>query len=342
MNLRLNDFNLDTHLRRVMGDDGYLELVYLNDSETKRLRRYVIVEFHPMRDFNGLNWQRINYMQNKGYGVHYGLVPRNAALPMRWDEEDKKLKFQRGKTDNAYQANVVWCDVDNPDFNWRNLYLLPNVVISSGRGYHLYWYLKQPADISTDYKRACFAHEIRQIAMMLGADTNVADIHTRTLRLPGSINPKPGYAPGTRAECVLCMDERGFSTIHELARYLAQHVMHVVYVPPPPPAPPRKRLPLPSGARALPFWVEDYLTHGEAKGNRNKRLYQIAKDMIKYGHADKLYLCKQRAQLDGLPNVQIAATLRSARNSAKDESDNKPNPRQQMASKREQFRRTYD
>lgn len=70
----------------------------------------------------------------------------------------------------------------------------PSVIIDSGGGYHLYWLLDQPFALADDAARE--RARVAQYAWVgyTGGDPAARDL-ARVLRVPGTINYKPSYAP---------------------------------------------------------------------------------------------------------------------------------------------------
>lgn len=71
----------------------------------------------------------------------------------------------------------------------------PSVIVDSGGGYHLYWLLDKPLVLNDEDGRK-YANRLqhRWVKHITGADKGVCDI-ARVLRVPGSLNRKPKYAP---------------------------------------------------------------------------------------------------------------------------------------------------
>jgi hypothetical protein len=86
-------------------------------------------------------------------------------------------------------VQVVWVDLD-PDspgslIDILSFPLTPSIVVSSGRGYHVYWVLTEPIDVP----RAELLN--RGLAEHFGTDVRVRNAD-RILRVPGTINHKDG------------------------------------------------------------------------------------------------------------------------------------------------------
>lgn len=81
----------------------------------------------------------------------------------------------------------------------------PSVVIHSGGGLHCYWLLVQPYLLDTDTRRERAQHAQADFVVRVGADTGAKDL-ARVLRLPGTRNYKPVYAPDYPEVCYLKCD----------------------------------------------------------------------------------------------------------------------------------------
>lgn len=86
----------------------------------------------------------------------------------------------------------VWVDVDGA-LSCAGL-LPPSVVVSSGRGFHVYWVFSE--FLWADYMRSLMSRLVRVVG---GADVKCRDA-TRFLRVPFTFNPK--FSPPRRVEVV--------------------------------------------------------------------------------------------------------------------------------------------
>jgi hypothetical protein len=66
----------------------------------------------------------------------------------------------------------------------------------------------------------------------------------------------------------------------------------------------------------MPRWVQDYLTTGAGRGERNTRAYAAARALLDCGYnaSEVERLITARAQHDGLTGREIKTLLRSAEN----------------------------
>lgn len=105
-------------------------------------------------------------------------------------------RFQRGgKKEDCFRVKCVWVDFDKteklPDFKIK-----PNLVISSGKGFHVYWLLESPIFVRTGRWKEIEAVN-RGLAKKLGGDAMAIDI-ARILRVPDFFNHK--YDPPIKVE----------------------------------------------------------------------------------------------------------------------------------------------
>lgn len=102
------------------------------------------------------------------------------------------MRSSHGATKNdVLGTTALWVDADDPQKPLSTL--PPSAIISSGRGYHLYWFLTEPVlDIET----------IEELNQLLVDDIPTADKGSwnvnRVLRVPGTLNQK--YAPPVPVE----------------------------------------------------------------------------------------------------------------------------------------------
>lgn len=107
-------------------------------------------------------------------------------------------------------ARVCWfvVDLDNPQEGdlEQTKKLRPNILVNSGRGYHLYFLLAHPVALSDKSVRDQVQQRNRAALLKL-EDRFKGDIGVsvndpeRCMRIPGTINPKPGC--GKVAELLL-------------------------------------------------------------------------------------------------------------------------------------------
>lgn len=97
-------------------------------------------------------------------------------------------RFEQGGTKkDCFRSRCVWVDLDSttlPDLTD----VPPDVIVNSGRGYHIYWILKEPKYLRE--KRYVEIEAVnRALSKKFGADITTVDI-SRILRVPGFKNHK--------------------------------------------------------------------------------------------------------------------------------------------------------
>jgi len=89
----------------------------------------------------------------------------------------------------------------------RALAPAPSVIIDSGGGYHLYWLLDQPFALADDAARERARAAQYAWVGYTGGDPAARDL-ARVLRVPGTINYKPSYAPDYPTVAIVAADLR--------------------------------------------------------------------------------------------------------------------------------------
>ena len=123
-------------------------------------------------------------------------------------------KAQTTAIDAAYKA-------DPAEYKGRalahvlGLSVRPSVAWDSGGGYQMVWLLRDTVPV-TDANRAQVAHVQREWVHLHGGDPAATDLR-RILRVPGSLNYKPKYAPNYPAVTFLWADLGALYTFDELA-----------------------------------------------------------------------------------------------------------------------------
>ena len=117
----------------------------------------------------------------------------------------------RGDIESPLQTRLIWADLDWDKYPRgkeqvqeliSNLPIEPSLVVESGHGNHLYWYLDRAVPTSTAQELA------RAMAWQLGGDALHAPNHK--MRVPGTVNPKhlgksaaeKGYTSATECRVV--------------------------------------------------------------------------------------------------------------------------------------------
>lgn len=134
-----------------------------------------------------------------GMGCYYGFCTR-------------KMGKASGKRDNLDELRGLWSDVDfkrlGPEFQTdesivamgKGLPYPPSVMIRTGGGVHLIWLLDETLSVSLERPGAgalelTIVDSLKRLAGVVGGDIRVCDL-ARILRLPGTVNSKPGVTDG--------------------------------------------------------------------------------------------------------------------------------------------------
>jgi len=178
-------------------------------------------------------------IRNPGGRFGPTLYAMPGQMPTGLNLEDQEVFFSvctfRGKrkAENAISIPACWADLDPPhqvDLEaWRldteqrieRFAPQPSLIVSSGRGFHLYWCLKPPIRLAAirGESRRIAVNRLetlnRKLAATLDGDS-VSDL-ARVLRLPGTLNAK------NNSSCRLIFGEGPFYRFEDLESHL-QHV----------------------------------------------------------------------------------------------------------------------
>lgn len=125
-------------------------------------------------------------------------------------------------------VNCLFAEYDAKDFDGnkeatlehiRTLRPLPSAVVDSGGGYHAYWLLDEPIIIDSDHGRKLLQHLQATWVDRMGGDDGAKDL-ARVLRVPGTFNVKPAYAPDFPQVRVLHLDISYLYVLDDLAALL--------------------------------------------------------------------------------------------------------------------------
>jgi P4 family phage/plasmid primase-like protien len=134
-----------------------------------------------------------------GMGSYYGVCTR-------------VIGKASGRRDNLCELRCLWTDIDfkrlAPAFRSveaildmaHGLPYPPSVVIFTGGGVHFIWLLDEVLDVSLERPgaaalEATIIDTLKRLAGVVGGDPRVCDL-ARILRLPGTVNSKPGVIDG--------------------------------------------------------------------------------------------------------------------------------------------------
>ena len=126
--------------------------------------------------------------------------------------------YERGRAEDVVAANCLFADFDDPDALPRidSLQPAPQVIVASGKGFHVYWLLAEPVILSDDVTRRDWAALQRWWVRHVGADHSACDL-ARVLRVPGTRNGK--YDPPRPVSFTRCELDRPYDN-QELMRYI--------------------------------------------------------------------------------------------------------------------------
>jgi hypothetical protein len=157
--------------------------------------------------------------ESNSRGVHIGEV----------DPDTGRIVTKEGlRSQIPYIAaiNCLYAEFDYKDFpspvaardHVDDLIPSPSVVINSGGGLHCYWLLIQPYTLDTEERRERAQHAQADFVLRVGGDPGAKDL-PRVLRLPGTHNYKPKYAPSyPEVSYVKCDLDLGYTLDDLIAR----------------------------------------------------------------------------------------------------------------------------
>ncbi len=175
----MNKFFEELYQHYNLPEDNYIELRSF-DSSNKRVFSKVNTMNSTIKDFMASN-----------ESCYFGIALRNSN--------------DSGKKDNCSFLTTLYADIDygceghkkssvfpNKESAYRhilNVGIQPTVIVESGHGFHLYWFLSSPLELNADNT------EMAETLMKALQDIYFADsTHdvSRVFRIPGSINNKQG------------------------------------------------------------------------------------------------------------------------------------------------------
>jgi hypothetical protein len=199
---------------------------------------------HYWRDDKTSQWFAVGELVwpqlTEGINLYFGVHPVSEANP--------REVHTRSRIDTIAAINCVFAEFDAADLNGSKrglkarvdaLPLRASIVIDSGGGYHAYWLLREPYLIRNDAERA-FARQFQSDwVKAVGGDPAARDL-ARVLRVPGTVNWKPKYAPNFPRVMFV---EADFDRVYDLAQFddlLVEHKSKSTpaQIPTPPPAQP--------------------------------------------------------------------------------------------------------
>ena len=185
-----------------------------------------------------------------------------------------------GDEEHASLLPVVFADVDTRDFGGdrraaakaiADFQFEPSVMIDSGNGFHGYWLLKEPVEI-TEENRKHLKGILRGLAEKIGADVKCAEL-ARILRVPGTFNLKD--PENKKPAKIVCWHPERRYKIDDFEHYCIEGLTLETNVP------------LPAGeanGSRLCGKTKDFLAVGSKNGERNQRTYAATCDMKGCGY----------------------------------------------------------
>lgn len=254
--------------------------------------------YRPATDIHNGNFEAL-----KEANEHYHIYHRvNLSL----SESSKKADIN--------QIVALWLDIDANDSELEEKLIEhrypPTMLVYSGGGLHAYWLLREPVIVSTEKERHAIEQTMHGLILDFASpfvDMKTRDI-TRILRTPFFYNIKDKYAPDYPQARVIWYDEK------QSDRYKFSSLYNA-YAPLGAPAAPEIRRQIPvidNGDK--PRWVMDYLASGAPSGERNHKLYSVARwyNDNGYSQGDAEQELISRAVMDGLEQSEANQTIRSA------------------------------
>lgn len=169
-------------------------------------------------------------------------VSEVAQVPFTWERINSyfsvhpvkinKGKHYRGSITDIEAVNCLYAefDIEDPkqrDFTLQSIQTMdspPSVVVFSGGGYHAYWLLDETFAITGDASRARIQNiQYAWIDFVSSSDDAVKDL-ARVLRIPGSHNRKPKYAPNYPQVEIVVFDIEKTYTLDDLEK----QVWHII------------------------------------------------------------------------------------------------------------------
>ena len=148
------------------------------------------------------DYKQLQAANDGGWGAYVGIGYRTRELK----------RFQRGGKRDILALPAIFADIDrSPDcvLPQLNRVLKPSLVISSGRGVHLYWFLKTPTTDLAKVERI-----LKGMAIWLDADKSMSN--DQIMRLPLSNNTKPDV----NAMCSVLMESNQEYELDDFLAYL--------------------------------------------------------------------------------------------------------------------------
>jgi len=161
-------------------NEGFLELRPVRETTVNR-------RFFSLSEDQDLS-QPLNYAQSHAgqYHIFLGIQPRIR---------------KSGKDQDVSHLITFWVDMDGKDFDGgksealekiRNFDLDPTIIVDSGNGFHVYWVLENPIEVTN---RNCEELTLYSKALHIELEADSTHNISRLLRLPGTPNIKNPHDP---------------------------------------------------------------------------------------------------------------------------------------------------
>lgn len=288
--------------------DGFIEITYLAP-EGAKLYPHTVVNWAklPLGDIDP-ELPNIKQMNAKGYSCYFGCTVKARKIDPETRISEGSGKpytfYPRAKATDALYLTALWVDIDDATVEGyrKAVSIQPpaSIIIRSGGGYHAYWLLSKPITID-DSNRVTIKQTLKGMAIACGSDTKVADL-ARIMRLPGTINTKPGRG-------AMC------EAFDHLPCYYDYNELELRYAPLAAPKIPvvQRSIPI-TASTGMARWVEEYLNTGARQGERNNRAFAAMRWLLDNGYSSSQAesMIAQRAAADGLSDDEIRTLVNSA------------------------------
>lgn len=159
------------------------------------------------------------------HNVYFGVHPVGSIPTTDDSGKPRAPAYVRSRIEFIAAVNCLFGEMDAKDFGGDKaatlahvdgLAVRPSVVIDSGGGYHCYWLLADTFVLATEDDRRRAAELQAGWVALVGGDPGAKDL-ARVLRVPGTRNYKPDYAPDFPTVTILRYDAGALYPLAELA-----------------------------------------------------------------------------------------------------------------------------
>jgi hypothetical protein len=186
-----------THLQQM----SYMTLTAIHPTDRAKPVPSRHISIHNLMKLKA-DYKQLQVANDEGWGAYVGIGYRKRELQ----------RFQRGGKRDILALPAIFADVDrSPDLVLPQLKRVPqpSLVISSGAGIHIYWFLTTP---TTDLAKA--ERILKGMAIWLDADKSMSN--DQIMRLPLSYNTKPDV----NAMCSVLMESDQEYELDDFLAYL--------------------------------------------------------------------------------------------------------------------------